>query len=118
MADQRIFDEAVFRAAVTRFEVNSDPASAQRIVTGVGQVLRMLDAARAEVERLREQERYLQETTDAARNGWKNAETERGRLVEQVERVERIRVWTNEDGKGFVFADDLRTALDRTEAGR
>lgn len=48
-----IFDEQTFRNAVTRFEVNSDPASAQRIVTGAGAVLRLLDKARAEVERLR-----------------------------------------------------------------
>jgi hypothetical protein len=86
MADQRIFNEAVFRAAVTRFEVNSDPASAQRIVTGVGQVLRMLDAARSE----------LDETTEALNEAMRvgdEVQAERDHLTKQVERVREVAVY-------------------------
>lgn len=46
----RFFDEQTFRNAVTKFEVNSDPASAQRIVTGAGAILRLLDKTRADLE--------------------------------------------------------------------
>lgn len=59
MADQRIFNEAVFRASVTRWDVNADRASAERVLAGVGVVLRMLDTARAEVERLTAAATYL-----------------------------------------------------------
>jgi hypothetical protein len=50
-----IFDEAVFREAITRWEVNADRASAERILAGVGVVLRMLDKARADAAGAREQ---------------------------------------------------------------
>ena len=40
---------------------------------------------------------------------------ERNRRAAQVQRATQVRVWRNEDGKGFVFADDLRAALDGTE---
>lgn len=36
---------------------------------------------------------------------------ENERLSAQVRRVELVRCWTNEDGKRFVFADDLGAAL-------
>jgi hypothetical protein len=29
----------------------------------------------------------------------------------KVHAIEQVRVWRNEDGKGFLFADDVRTAL-------
>jgi hypothetical protein len=70
MAEQ-IFDEAVFRAALTRWEVNADRASAERVLAGVGVVLRMLDKARAEAAGAREQaaadlEAHSSELMDAA----------------------------------------------------
>lgn len=41
----------------------------------------------------------------------------RDRATEQLQRVKQVRVWRNEDGNGFVFADDLRAAVDGAEAG-
>ena len=43
---------------------------------------------------------------------------ERNRRDAQVQRAALVRVWRNEDGKGFVFADDLYSALNGTEADR
>lgn len=45
-----IFDEGVYREALTRWEVNADRASAERILAGVGVVLRMLDKARGDLD--------------------------------------------------------------------
>lgn len=41
---------------------------------------------------------------------------ERDGLREQVHRVKTVRVWTNEDGKRFVFVDDLVAAVDGGES--
>jgi hypothetical protein len=60
-----IFDEALFRDAVTRWEVNADRASAERVLAGAGVVLRMLDQARANrdafVEEIRDQNDQLEQ---------------------------------------------------------
>ena len=48
------------------------------------------------------------ETVMRDRDRWhERAETN----AAKVRRVERLHVWTNEDGKRFVFADDLAEAL-------
>ncbi len=36
---------------------------------------------------------------------------ERDELRSKVRAIEAIRVWRNEDGRGFLFADDVRQAL-------
>lgn len=38
--------------------------------------------------------------------------TRADRAEKTVERIKLIRVWTNEDGKQFIFADDLQTMLE------
>lgn len=108
-------------------------------------LLTFRDELVAEVERLRAElakrcdmddcEKFREwlsgEKADADKRA-RQAETARDRLAEQVEiergrgngyankvvRAKQVRVWHNEDGKGFVFSDDLRAALDGTEAGR
>jgi predicted nuclease with TOPRIM domain len=84
------------------------------------------DAARAELERLQANahqaaEKYhhtgqqaiaLHERNSALTVKLEAAERDRDRLAEQVKRVKQVRAWRNEDGRMFVFASDLRAALD------
>jgi hypothetical protein len=84
----------------------------------------------AEVERLRRAEAYLTGQCDRARTDaerlsreearvrklYDRAESERRQLSYALWRVRTVKCWTNEDGKRFVFADDLAAAVDAEEA--
>jgi hypothetical protein len=59
--------------------------------------------------------RELRRQLDAAVRSVERLNTEVKETRAAVRRVEALRVWTNEDGKKFVFADELWTAL--AEAG-
>lgn len=69
------------------------------------------EAAEAEVARLKAENAHLDRE-------WQSRGTKVIRLDEELRQarnrlweVAKVRVWTNEEGKGFVFADDLRRAL-------
>ena len=74
------------------------------------------DTAVATVEKALADVKTIAAERDEARE---QVEIERGRgngYANQVVRVKQVRVWHNEDGKGFVFADDLFAALNGTAA--
>ncbi|WP_141576078.1 hypothetical protein [Actinomadura sp. WMMA1423] len=80
---------------------------------------------RAELAEYRDANNRMQELIvrranerDRALSRQRNAEAERDAACQQVERAAQVRVWRNEDGKGFVFAYDLYAALNGTEADR
>lgn len=68
-------------------------------------------------ERIRELEFDVQRREDLERELRRQMrslerQAERGNeAIEKVRRVERVRCWTNEDRKQFMFADDIRDAL-------
>lgn len=71
-------------------------------------------AAGAVVDRLRdveaERDRLIQALAEEERQSAHYRDKADG-LAEQVRRVSLIHVWTNEDGKRFLFADDVLAAL-------
>jgi hypothetical protein len=84
----------------------------------------------SEIERLRDVEAHLTDQCDRARADavrWSKEEARVRRLLDRAEaerrdlsaalwRVQTVKCWTNEDGKRFVFADDLVAAVDGDEA--
>jgi hypothetical protein len=62
------------------------------------------DEARADVRKAGDEIRRLKGVLEATR-------AELGRAAERQYRVAQIRVWTNEDGKRFLFADEVFDAL-------
>lgn len=63
------FDEAGFRAAVVQWEAKFDRSSLQRIATGAGTVLRMLDDARQDRDGFVEEIRDLNDQLEQRKRG-------------------------------------------------
>lgn len=88
----------------------ADNAEAAIVACEAGRVARLeeeLRQRRHEAERaddlireLRRQRVYLERQADRGNEA-----------IKKVRAVERVRVWTNEDRKRFMFADDIRDAL-------
>ena len=94
--------------------VEQGRAAAVVYVERISEVEAERDTAVATVEKALADVKTIVAERDAARE---QVEIERGRgngYANQVVRVKQVRVWHNEDGKGFVFADDLFAALDGT----
>jgi riboflavin biosynthesis pyrimidine reductase len=71
--------------------------------------------AEAEVERLRAEAKEHRERAERVRRILDREREARMDAQAKVRRVHMLRAWTNEDGKDFVFADDLRAALEPEE---
>ena len=69
----------------------------------------------AEVDRLRSALAQVRAEGAAEASSWASrcaSEQVRAERAEaKIREIKRIHVWTNEDGRQFLFADDIRTAL-------
>jgi len=71
-----------------------------------------LDAIKVGQEMLNDVRDELRKQVDTQERRAKSAENERDAYSAAHRRAELLRVWTNEDGKRFVFADELFEALE------
>jgi hypothetical protein len=118
-------DEARSELERVRKSLEQTDGTLEEYAGAHGRTLYLLKQAEAERDRLRvelEDARVDLKSAEMQRDDYrtahKTAVAERDAAREQVRRVELVRVWRNEDGKGFVFADDLFATLEGTEAAK
>ncbi|WP_433520079.1 hypothetical protein ACQP2T_63805 (plasmid) [Nonomuraea sp. CA-143628] len=76
-----------------------------------GALTKRAEAAEAEVERLRAENAHLDSEWESRGQRLIRLGEELRQAKDRLWEVAKTQVWTNEDGRGFVFADDLRKAL-------
>ena len=93
---------------VLRDALTAKPASLAGAASAAAKVIRIRTAERDEA---RAELAAAHDELTRARLMLSDAQDERDEAREQVKRVKQVRTWRNEDGRKFVFADDLHAAL-------
>jgi DNA repair exonuclease SbcCD ATPase subunit len=76
----------------------------------------LVQDAADKLRRLQRESEQLRAEVERLRKALRSSESRRTVTEEKIHRVETVRCWTNEDGKDFMFAEDLREALADKEA--
>lgn len=93
--------------------------AAVRAIRAEESAVRELEAEVRQLTEDRDRARVELETMTASRDLWrsdvKDAEAAQAAAEAKLHKVALLKLWTNEDGKKFVFADDLYAAVEGGE---